>query len=134
MTTDESRGHAWQFLSVVRSPWPALAIFLAAFVVFESLMYGVAAIAAALAFFALPDVARLVGVRPPGLVYQAVHSVWIPLVVLIVYSFGLIAWPPVLTAALGWLTRIAVNGAIAHVRRVLGKRSGALRGADQFPS
>ena len=95
-------------------------------------MYGVAAIAAALAFFALPDAARLVGVRPPGLAYRAVHSVWIPIVAVIVYSFGLIAWPPVLTAALGWLTRIAVNGAIAHVRRVLGKRSGG--GTDQFPS
>ncbi|TCC43188.1 DUF4260 domain-containing protein [Kribbella sindirgiensis] len=134
MRTDESRGHGWHLLFMARSPWPPLAIFLAAFAVFESLKYGVSAIAAALAFFALPDVARLVGVRPPGLVYQAVHRVWIPLVVLIVYSFGPIAWPPIFTAALGWLTRIAVNGAIAHVRRVLGKRSGAFRGADQFPS
>ena len=114
MTTEESRGDASRFMDGVRSgprrvAWSALAIFLAAFAVFESLKYGVATTAAALAFFVLPDLARLARVRPPGLLYQAVHRMWIPLVVLIVYSFGPIAWPPIFTAALGWFTRIAVN-------------------------
>ncbi len=97
-----------------RVAWAALAIFLAAFAVFESLKYGLPTTAAALAFFALPDVARLAGVSPPGLLYQAVHRVWIPLVVLIVYSFGPIVWPPIFTAALGWFTRIAANRAFAR--------------------
>ncbi|MFE9201276.1 hypothetical protein [Micromonospora sp. NPDC007230] len=70
--------------------------------------------AAALAFFALPDLARLAGLRAPGLLYQAVHRVWIPLVVLVVYSFGPIVWPPLFTAALGWLARIAVNRVVSH--------------------
>lgn len=119
MTTEESRGDASRFIRGVRNgpqriAWAALAIFLAAFAVFESLKYGLATTAAALAFFALPDIARLVGVRPPGLLYQAVHRVWIPLVVLIGYSFGPIVWPPIFTAALGWFTRIAVNRAFAR--------------------
>nr|WP_189182083.1 DUF4260 domain-containing protein [Microbispora rosea] len=87
--------------------WGAFALFLAAFAAFESVKYGLPATLAALAFFALADIARLAGVRPPGVLYQAVHHVWIPLVVLVVYSFGPIVWPPLFTAALGWLTRIA---------------------------
>ncbi|MEU5725502.1 hypothetical protein ABZ783_27265 [Micromonospora sp. NPDC047738] len=84
-------------------------MFLVAFAIFESLKYGLATTAAALAFFALPDLARLAGLRAPGLRYQAVHRVWIPLVVLVAYTFGPIVWPPLFTAALGWLARIAVN-------------------------
>ncbi|SIR77087.1 hypothetical protein SAMN05421833_11532 [Microbispora rosea] len=89
--------------------WGAFALFLAAFAVFESVKYGVPTTVAALVFFALIDLARLAGVRPPGVLYQAVHRVWIPLVVLVAYSFGPIAWPPLFTAALGWLTRIALE-------------------------
>ncbi|MGN9786052.1 hypothetical protein ACTMTF_31810 [Nonomuraea sp. ZG12] len=89
--------------------WGAFALFLAAFAVFESAKYGLPTTAAALAFFALPDLARLAGVRPPGVPYQAVHRVWIPLAILVGYSFGPIIWPPLFTAGLGWLTRIAVE-------------------------
>ncbi|TQS20764.1 DUF4260 domain-containing protein [Microbispora hainanensis] len=89
--------------------WGALALFLGAFAVFESVKYGVPTTLAALVFFALADIARLAGVRPPGVLYQAVHRVWIPLVVLVAYSFGPIVWPPLFTAALGWLTRIALE-------------------------
>jgi hypothetical protein len=89
--------------------WGALALFLAAFAIFESLKYGLPTTAAALVFFALPDLARLARVRPPGPVYQAVHRVWIPLAVLVGYTFGPIVWPPLFTAGLGWLTRIAVE-------------------------
>ncbi|MET8144627.1 DUF4260 family protein [Sphaerisporangium sp. NPDC005288] len=94
--------------------WGALALFLAAFAVFESVKYGLPTTAAALLFFALCDLARLAGVRPPGMLYQAVHRVWIPLVVLIAYSLGPVAWPPLFTAALGWLTRIAVERAFGR--------------------
>ncbi|MFF4778365.1 hypothetical protein ACFY05_36630 [Microtetraspora fusca] len=91
--------------------WGVLALFLAAFAVFESVKYGVPTTVAALAFFVLIDLARLAGVRPPGALYQAVHRVWIPLVVLVAYTVGPIAWPPLFTAALGWLTRIALERA-----------------------
>ncbi|MET7334962.1 hypothetical protein [Nonomuraea sp. NPDC005650] len=89
--------------------WGTLALFLAAFAVFESVKYGLPTTAAMLLFFALPDLARLAGVRPPGPLHQALHRVWIPLAVLVGYSFGLVVWPPLFTAGLGWLTRIAVE-------------------------
>ncbi|MEV5831344.1 hypothetical protein AB0L25_37840 [Spirillospora sp. NPDC052242] len=80
-----------------------------AFAVFEAAEYGVPTTAAALLFFALPDLARLAGARPPGVLYQAVNRVWIPLAVLVGYTFGPIVWPPLFTAGLGWLARIAVQ-------------------------
>ncbi|MFC4005843.1 hypothetical protein ACFOY2_01320 [Nonomuraea purpurea] len=101
-----------------RVGWGALTLFLAAFAVFESVKYGLPTTAAALVFFALPDAARLAGVRPPGWLHQAVHRVWIPLAVLVVYSFGVYPWPPLFTAGLGWLTRIGVE-------RTLGRRPAA---------
>ncbi|MQY06580.1 DUF4260 domain-containing protein [Actinomadura macrotermitis] len=94
--------------------WGALALFLAAFTVFESVKYGVPTTAGALVFFVLPDAVRTAGARPPGVLYQAAHRVWIPLVVLVAYSIGPVEWPPLFTAALGWLTRIVVE-------RVLGR-------------
>jgi len=114
MTTEQSRDDRSQPDPVVggllrRICWGALTLFLAAFAVFESAKYGLPTTAAALAVFALPDLARLAGIRPPGVPYQAVHRVWIPLAVLVGYSFGPIVWPPLFTAGLGWLTRIAVE-------------------------
>jgi hypothetical protein len=94
---------------VRKSSWGAFTLFLAAFAVFESVKYGLPTTAAALVFFALPDLARLAGVRPPGPLHQAVHRVWIPLVVLIGYALGPIVWPALFTAGLGWLTRIALE-------------------------
>ncbi|MBE3010303.1 DUF4260 family protein [Microbispora sp. NEAU-D428] len=94
--------------------WAVIALFLAAFAVFESVKYGLPTTVATLVFFALADLARLAGVRPPGVLYQAVHRVWIPLVVLVAYSFGPIVWPPLFTAALGWLTRIALERALGR--------------------
>ncbi|WP_206641364.1 hypothetical protein [Nonomuraea polychroma] len=92
-----------------RIAWGALALFLAAFAVFESQKYGLPTTAAALVFFVFPDLTRLAGVRPPGALYQAVNRVWIPLVVLVGYTLGPIVWPPLFTAGLGWLTRIAFD-------------------------
>jgi hypothetical protein len=94
--------------------WTALALFLAAFAVFESVKYGLSTSAAALMFFALPTLARLARVPPSGVLHQAVHRVWIPLAVLIGYTFGPIVWPPLFTAGLGWLTRIAVDRALGR--------------------
>ncbi|MEV0829034.1 hypothetical protein [Nonomuraea rubra] len=97
-----------------RLAWGALTLFLAAFAVFESVKYGLPTTAAALGFFVLPDAARLAGPRLPGLLHQAAHRVWIPLVVLVGYSFGPIVWPPLFTAGLGWLTRIAIDRTFGH--------------------
>ncbi|WP_211267221.1 DUF4260 family protein [Nonomuraea candida] len=92
-----------------RIAWGALTLFLAAFAVFESVKYGLPTTAAAVLLFVLPDLARLAGVRPPGVLHQAVHRVWIPLAVLVGYTFGPIVWPPLFTAGLGWLTRIGLD-------------------------
>jgi hypothetical protein len=92
-----------------RIAWGAFTLFLAAFAVFESQKYGLPTTAAALVFFVLPDLTRLAGVRPPGALYQAMNRIWIPLVVLVAYTFGPILWPPLFTAGLGWLTRIALD-------------------------
>ncbi|KAB8189467.1 DUF4260 family protein [Nonomuraea phyllanthi] len=97
-----------------RLGWGALALFLAAFAIFESVKYGLPTTVAMLLFFALIDLARLAGVRPPGVLHQALHRVWIPLVVVVAYSFGPIVWPPLFTAGLGWLTRIAVERAFGR--------------------
>ncbi|MFM9699487.1 DUF4260 domain-containing protein [Streptomyces europaeiscabiei] len=92
-----------------RIAWGTLTLLLAAFSVFESQKYGLPTTAAALVSFVLPDLARLVGIRPPGMLYQTVNRVWVPLVVLVGYTVGPIVWPPLFTAGLGWLTRIAFD-------------------------
>ncbi|WP_433440583.1 hypothetical protein [Nonomuraea sp. CA-141351] len=94
--------------------WAALALLLAAFAVFESVKYGLPTSVAALMFFALPNLARLARIPPSGVLHQAVHRVWIPLAVLIGYTFGPIVWPPLFTAGLGWLTRIAFDRALGR--------------------
>ncbi|MGC5401487.1 hypothetical protein ACPXCP_37840 [Streptomyces sp. DT20] len=100
--SDADRG-SW----IVRAAWGVLTSLLAAFAVFESQKYGVPTTVAALVSFVLPDLARLVGIRPPGLAHRIVNSWWIPLVVLAGYSVGPVVWPPLFTAGLGRLTRIA---------------------------
>ncbi|MEO3751371.1 hypothetical protein [Streptomyces sp. B6B3] len=85
---------------VRRGGWGVLALFLGAFAVFESVKYGVPTTAAALVFFAVPDLFRR---------HRAAHLGWIPLAVLVVYTVTPIVWPPMFTAGLGWLTRIAID-------------------------
>ncbi|MFD1539740.1 hypothetical protein [Nonomuraea guangzhouensis] len=119
MTTERTHDDASQHVPTAggrlrKIGWGVLALFLAAFAVFESVKYGLPTTAATLAFFALPDLARLAGVRPPGPLYHVVHRVWIPLAVVVGYSFGPIVWPPLFTAGLGWLTRIAVERAFGR--------------------
>ncbi len=97
-----------------RFAWGAFALFLAAFAVFESQKYGLPTTAAALAFFFLPDLVRLAGARPAGPLHQVVNRVWIPLAVLVGYTVGPIVWPPLFTAGLGWLTRIALDRALGR--------------------
>lgn len=91
---------------VQRIAWAALALFLLAFIVLEVINHGVPALIAALVFLILP---RLVGAR----CYNVAHRAWIPLAVLVVYSFGVLGdWVPIFTAGLGWLAHIAVQRAL----------------------
>ncbi|GCD97333.1 DUF4260 family protein [Embleya hyalina] len=112
-----------------RGAWGVLALFLAAFAVFESVKYGFATSAAALVFFVLPDLTMFVGagdalrdgthergrlqVRAVPF-YNALHRAWVPLIVLVGYSVGPIEWPPLFTAGLGWLTHIAMDRAAGY--------------------
>ncbi|MFC0032637.1 hypothetical protein ACFFMM_24250 [Micromonospora chaiyaphumensis] len=109
MTIEQGPSPASFHRGARRIGWSALALFLVALAAFESLKYGLWTTVAALVLFALPDVTRLAGLPRSGLLHQAVHRVWIPLAVLLAYTFGSIVWPPLFTAALGWLARIAVN-------------------------
>ncbi|MEV0199767.1 hypothetical protein [Nonomuraea sp. NPDC050691] len=114
MTTDSPAAPPGAAEWARRAAWGALALFLAAFAIFESQKYGLPTTLAMLVFLALPDLARLAGVRPPGLMYGAVHRVWIPLAILVGYTVGPLVWPPLFTAGLGWLTRIAAERALGH--------------------
>ena len=90
---------------VRRVVWGALALCLAAFAVFESAKYGLWTTTATLAFFAVPDVFRR---------YRVARNGWIPLAVLVAYSAGPVAWPPLFTAGLGWLTRVVISRALGR--------------------
>ncbi len=98
-TTGDSTLGSGVLLWSRRSGWGVLALFLAAFAVFEAVKYGLPTTAAALAFFAVPDLFRR---------HRAAQLGWIPFAVLVVYTVTPIVWPPMFTAGLGWLTRIAI--------------------------
>ncbi len=107
-----------------RVAWAALAVFLLAFVVLEVINHGVAALAAALVFLIVPDLAMVIGAGAAGKgklspkavpYYNLLHRPWIPLAVLVVYSAGLLGeWVPLFTAGLGWLTHIAADRAFGY--------------------
>ncbi|GAA5051054.1 hypothetical protein HNP84_006536 [Thermocatellispora tengchongensis] len=95
--------------------WWVATVFLGGFAIFEGVTNGVLTIIAALLFFALPDAAtRFGGVGPGHRWYGAVHRVWIPLVIVIGYSLGPIVFPPIFTAGLAWLARIALDRALGR--------------------
>lgn len=91
-----------------RAGWILLAAFLGAFTVFESAKYGMPTTAAAVGFFLLPDlVCKAAGGRRG--VVAVMSSGWIPVLILVGYSFGPIVWPPLFTAGLGWATRLVIG-------------------------
>jgi len=114
---------------VRRAAWLALTLLLAAFAIFEGAKYGFATAAAAVVFFVLPDLTMLIGAgdiarsgtHEPGRFspravpyYNAMHRAWVPLLVLVAYTVSPLAWPPLFTAALGWLTHIAMDRAAGY--------------------
>jgi hypothetical protein len=109
-----------------RAGWTALALFLATFAIFESAKYGLPTATAALALFVLPDLTMLIGVRSAATLkrgqlasravpfYNAMHRAWIPGALLVIYSLGIVDFPPLFTAGLAWLTHIAVDRAAGY--------------------
>ncbi|MEU8134795.1 hypothetical protein [Streptodolium elevatio] len=88
--------------------WGGLTLFLAAFAIFEAQKYGVPTTAAAVLFFLLPDTARRFAAGHRRVVALA-HNAWLPTAILVGYTVGPVVWPPLFTAGLGWLTRIAIT-------------------------
>ncbi|MEV6417911.1 DUF4260 family protein [Kribbella sp. NPDC051718] len=107
-----------------RVAWAALATFLLAFLVLEVINHGFPALAAAVLFLIVPDLPVLIGASTaahgklaPKAVpyYNLAHRPWIPLAVLLTYSVGVLGdWVPLFTAALGWLTHIALDRTFAY--------------------
>lgn len=97
------RAGAW----VRTGAWGALALFLAAFAVFEAQKYGVPTTAAAVLFFVLPDAAARFAAGHRRVLALA-HNAWLPTAVLVGYTVTPVVWPPLFTAGLGWLTRLAI--------------------------
>lgn len=102
-TTTSSVAHRSVPAVALRGAWGAPALFLAAFAVFESAKYGLPTTAAALVFFVVPDLFKR---------YRVACIGWLPLAVLVAYTVTPIVWPPMFTAGLGWLARIAIARAL----------------------
>lgn len=88
--------------------WGALTLFLAAFAVFEAQKYGIPTTVAAVLFFLVPDAANRFAAGRRRVVALA-HNPWLPTAILVGYTVTPVVWPPLFTAGLGWLTRIAIT-------------------------
>lgn len=94
--------------------WWVATVFIGGFAIFQSVSYGVVASVAALLFFALPDIARVIRLRKTTILYSALHGPWVPLVFVIAYSLSPLFWAPLFTAGLGWLTRSVLSQALRY--------------------
>jgi hypothetical protein len=105
-----------------RIVWGALLAFLTAFAALEVVNHGWPALAAAVLFFAAPDLTMLIGApRSAGRgrlavravpYYNAVHRAAVPSVLLVLFAvgaFGPLSRAPVFAALLGWLAHIALD-------------------------
>ncbi|TDC67086.1 hypothetical protein E1258_00825 [Micromonospora sp. KC207] len=95
-----------------RIGWGMCAVLLTAFAIFESVKHGLPTTAAAALSLAVPS-------NP----WRPLRWPWIPVALLVGYTFGPIFCPPLFTAGLGWLTRLAFDRAVrrpasAHVTEV----------------
>ncbi|MEU8240773.1 hypothetical protein [Actinoplanes missouriensis] len=79
-----------------RVGWAMAGLFLAALVVYECVNYGISTVIAAVLFLAVP-----------WLPWWPFRLTWIPLVLVVLYTFGPFFWPPFFVAGLAWLTGIA---------------------------
>ncbi|WP_229069946.1 hypothetical protein [Actinoplanes sp. DH11] len=79
-----------------RIGWAVAGLFLVAFTVSECAKHEAPATAAAVIFLGLP-----------WLPWRPLRIAWVPLCLLVLYTFGTFVFPPFFTAGLGWLTGIA---------------------------
>ncbi|CAM4022375.1 DUF4260 domain-containing protein [Kibdelosporangium persicum] len=109
-----------------RAGWAVLAAFLLAFLAFEVVKHGGWSWATALALLIAPDLTMLIGASEGGNgklspkavpFYNAMHWPWIPLALLVGYSFSDLDWVPLFTAGLAWLLHIAVDRAFGYGMR-----------------
>ncbi|WP_248964050.1 DUF4260 family protein [Sphaerisporangium perillae] len=125
--TPAARTSAARTLRIARRVgWLGLALFLTAFAVLEIAKYGTTTLLAAVLFMIAPDLTMLVGASDaknlrrgrlsPRAVpfYNAAHRPWIPLALLVAYTFSPIAWPPLFAAGLAWLGHIAYDRALGY--------------------
>lgn len=109
-----------------RIAWSAGAVFWAAFAVLEGVNHGWLAVLFAVVFFVAPDLTFLAGLRdahkvergqlPPRAVryYNAAHRALVPLALMVVYTFGPVAWPPLFAALCGWMAHISFDRAVGY--------------------
>ncbi|MBP2330909.1 hypothetical protein JOF56_011294 [Kibdelosporangium banguiense] len=106
-----------------RVAWGVLAVFLLAFLVFEVVKHGGATWATALLLLIAPDLTMFIGAGEGGNgklspkavpFYNAMHRPWIPLTLLVGYSFSNLDWVPLFTAGLAWLLHIASDRAFGY--------------------
>ncbi|TMR20943.1 DUF4260 family protein [Nonomuraea turkmeniaca] len=106
-----------------RTAWAALALFLLAFTVLEVANHGAPALVTAILFAILPDLTMLIGAREGGNgllspkavpYYNFMHRPWIPLAIMVGYSFGPIDFVPLFVAGLAWLLHVAADRAFGY--------------------
>lgn len=103
----------------VRVAWAACALFWTVFAVLEAMNHGWPALVAAVLVFLLPDAAFLAVLRhaprraggrlPPRAVpyYNALHHLWVPCALLVVYLLVPYHVPPVFAALCGWFAHLS---------------------------
>ncbi|MFI6388603.1 DUF4260 family protein [Nonomuraea sp. NPDC050547] len=106
-----------------RVAWAALALFLLAFTVLEVVNHGAPALVTAIVFAIVPDLTMFIGAREGGdgrlspkavPFYNFMHRPWIPLVILVGYSFGPVDFVPLFVAGLAWLLHVAADRAFGY--------------------
>ncbi|MFF2625281.1 hypothetical protein ACFVUN_05845 [Kitasatospora griseola] len=90
-----------------------LALFTAAFAIFEAVAHGWWTALAGAALLVAPGLVGRVGPRAD----RAAHRALPPVVVLIAYSLSPLEQPWIFTAALGWLTAVAISSCASAGRR-----------------
>ncbi|WP_157815712.1 hypothetical protein [Kitasatospora sp. CB02891] len=96
--------------------WAALALFTAAFAIFEAVAHGWWTALAGAALLVVPGLVGRVGPVGPR-ADRAAHRALPPVVVLIAYSLSPLEQPWIFTAALGRLTAVAISSCASAGRR-----------------
>jgi hypothetical protein len=106
-----------------RIAWGAFALFLLAFAVLEVVNHGAPALITAVAFAIIPDLTMFIGAREAGNgkpspkavpYYNFMHRPWIPLAIMVAYSFGPVDFVPIFVAGLAWLLHVAADRSFGY--------------------